>query len=74
MATNTEKQFEQLVVEAAGGKYRGIEEGLVWFDDPKTDNTLVVTCNELLSAIDPVVLVKEHIESKRKNFRGLGHE
>ena len=33
---------EQSLVERAGGEYLGIEEGLVWFNDPCTHSTMTV--------------------------------
>ena len=63
---------EQSAVEAAGGVYVGTEEGYVYFNDPRTGTTLIVSQAQLKASGSEFVRWK--LEQSRKNFKGLKSE
>ena len=63
---------EQTIVELAGGEYLGTSDGMVWWNDPLNQATLVTAQNEILDCTEAaaVDLVKEQMTRKRLEFAG----
>jgi hypothetical protein len=52
------------MVKQAGGEFKGIEEGMIWFNDPQTGSTLVVPEGSALEDI------QNRIAQSRETFKG----
>lgn len=66
--------WEKAVIEQGGGRYRGIQDEYLYFDDPRTDSTLMIHQHELKVAADPVAWIEQKIATSRAHFKALARK